>query len=104
MFGTFTWVVQILVALSALGSLHSCIFGASRVFFVGARNGHLPKALALIHLEKLTPAPAIMFIVKTSLHNFSDVCKIFFLEIGILGRSDNPYAHRQRRLCSHKLY
>lgn len=61
-FGTFTWVVQILVALSALGSLHSCIFGASRVFFVGARNGHLPKALALIHLEKLTPAPAIMFI------------------------------------------
>jgi len=55
--------MQILVALSALGALHCNIFCSSRLFFVGARNDHLPKALALINLNKLTPIPAIVFIV-----------------------------------------
>ncbi|XP_032792571.2 large neutral amino acids transporter small subunit 2 [Daphnia magna] len=61
-YGSLTWIVQILVAMSALGSLHCNIFSSSRIFFVGARNGHLPGALALISLENLTPKPAIMFI------------------------------------------
>lgn len=63
-FGSFTWTVQILVALSALGALHCYIFYSSRIFFVGARNGHLPGALALLNIGNLTPMPAIMFIVQ----------------------------------------
>ena len=62
-FGSFTWIMDLLVAMSALGSLHCNIFCNSRLFFVGARNDHLPKALALISLDKLTPIPAIAFMV-----------------------------------------
>ena len=67
-YGSFTWIVQILVALSSLGALHCCIFYSSRIFFVGARNGHLPGALALINLENLTPMPAIIFIVYRTMY------------------------------------
>ena len=67
--------MQILVALSALGALHCNIFCSSRLFFVGARNDHLPKALALINLDKLTPIPAIVFIVSYMIKNYQLINK-----------------------------
>ncbi|KZS10590.1 Uncharacterized protein APZ42_024871 [Daphnia magna] len=60
-YSSFTWVIQVLVAISALGTLHSSIFSSSRIFFVGARNGHLPGAIALISIGNLTPIPSILF-------------------------------------------
>ncbi|XP_057378917.1 Y+L amino acid transporter 2-like [Daphnia carinata] len=60
-YSSFTWVIQVLVAISALGTLHSSIFSSSRIFFVGARNGHLPGAIALISIDNLTPIPSILF-------------------------------------------
>ena len=34
-----------------------------RLFFVGARNGHMPRSMALINLRHLTPIPCLVVLV-----------------------------------------
>jgi len=35
-----------------------------RLVFVSARNGHMPKVLAMIHKTRNTPMPSIVFLVS----------------------------------------
>ncbi|XP_071948824.1 large neutral amino acids transporter small subunit 2-like [Antedon mediterranea] len=59
--GNFSWIMPLAVALSTFGSVNGMLLADSRIFFVGARNGELPKFLSMINIGHVTPTPALLF-------------------------------------------
>ncbi|XP_072545246.1 b(0,+)-type amino acid transporter 1-like [Salminus brasiliensis] len=65
--GGWGWVMSIAAALSSFGSLNGSFFSGGRVCFVAAREGHMPDILAMAHVRRLTPSPALIFTTVISL-------------------------------------
>ncbi|XP_017546304.1 b(0,+)-type amino acid transporter 1 isoform X1 [Pygocentrus nattereri] len=65
--GGWGWVMSVAAALSSFGSLNGSFFSGGRVCFVAAREGHMPDILAMAHVRRLTPSPALIFTTIISL-------------------------------------
>ncbi|KAM7533835.1 hypothetical protein Aperf_G00000109470 [Anoplocephala perfoliata] len=74
-------IVPILVGASVFGSINGGILSISRLTYSGAREGHLPKILALIHYQNLTPIPAILelLVLSVGFQMYKDV--LYLIEL-----------------------
>ncbi|XP_052789094.1 large neutral amino acids transporter small subunit 2-like [Mya arenaria] len=62
------WVIMpIFVSLSTFGGVNGILFTSSRLFYVGAREGHMPQILSMVQITRLTPMPACLFMGLLSL-------------------------------------
>lgn len=60
--GPVAWLIPIFVACSTFGCVNGLAFSGARLVFVSARNGHMPKILAMVHKTCHTPMPSIIFL------------------------------------------
>lgn len=67
MLGVMAWIMPIFVACATFSSLNGLTFFGSRVYYASARDGHLPKVLGLINVNRYTPVPSLAFLLFMSI-------------------------------------
>ncbi|XP_011188010.1 Y+L amino acid transporter 2 [Zeugodacus cucurbitae] len=92
--GLFSFIIPIMVAISAFGGLSVHIMTSSRMCFVGARNGHMPAILSNISVKQFTPVPSLVFLCILSiimlvvsdvyvLITYSSIVESFFIMLSV---------------------
>jgi len=66
-YGYMAWIIPMFVAMSTFGGLNGILLTSSRLFYAGAREGQMPEILTMIQVNRLTPAPAVLFVALLSL-------------------------------------
>ncbi|KAK3751512.1 hypothetical protein QZH41_019088 [Actinostola sp. cb2023] len=79
MYGVMAWVIPILVACSTFGCANGSAFGGGRLLFASAREGHMPRFLAMVHRKRHTPLPALLFNVWTAIPCFMLLVSIYLV-------------------------
>jgi len=67
LYGVMWWIMPVFVAMSTFGGVNGILFTTSRLFFVGAREGHMPEVLSYVQVKRMTPVPAVLFMGFSSL-------------------------------------
>ncbi|KAK7095535.1 large neutral amino acids transporter small subunit 2-like isoform X2 [Littorina saxatilis] len=67
LYGFMWWIMPIFVSLSTFGGVNGILFTTARLFYVGAREGHMPKILSMVQVQRLTPLPSVLFMGFLSL-------------------------------------
>ncbi|KAF0989585.1 hypothetical protein HZS_5776 [Henneguya salminicola] len=81
--GDYTFILSILIALSALGSANATAYAGARIYFDAARNGHVPRILAAVHKTRNTVIPSLIaqalftIIYLLSIPNLDDMLEYF---------------------------
>uniref|UniRef100_A0A915EUB3 Uncharacterized protein n=1 Tax=Echinococcus canadensis TaxID=519352 RepID=A0A915EUB3_9CEST len=57
-------LMPVFVGASVFGSINGEAMSMSRLTYTGAREGHMPSILAMIHHCNFTPIPAILILVR----------------------------------------
>ncbi|XP_065109800.2 Y+L amino acid transporter 2 isoform X3 [Paramisgurnus dabryanus] len=83
------WLIPLSVAISCYGGLNSSIIAASRLFFVGSREGHLPNVLCMIHVERYTPIPALLFNLSLFFPIVYCLCTVFLVVVPLYSDTIN---------------
>ncbi|XP_076111068.1 large neutral amino acids transporter small subunit 2-like [Mytilus galloprovincialis] len=102
--GVMSWIMPVFVACSTFGGLNGAIFTSARLFFVGAREGHLPGFLATININNFTPTPSLAFgclmslvyLTSTDIYaliNYASFVETGFIAISICGLLYMRYTH-----------
>ncbi|KAL1783002.1 b(0,+)-type amino acid transporter 1-like isoform X1 [Sigmodon hispidus] len=65
--GSWAWLVPLAVVLSTFGTVNGAFFSGSRLCYAAAREGHMPQIMSMIHVHRLTPAPALVFTTAVAL-------------------------------------
>ncbi|KTF78661.1 hypothetical protein cypCar_00045078 [Cyprinus carpio] len=87
--GYASWLIPLSVAISCYGGLNSSIIAASRLFFVGSREGHLPNVLCMIHVKRYTPIPALLFNLSLFFPIVYCLCSVFLVVVPLYSDTVN---------------
>jgi L-type amino acid transporter 8 len=66
-FGGWSVVVPIFVAMSTFGGVNGILLTSSRLFYAGAEERQMPSLLSMIQVSHLTPTPAVIAMCLLSL-------------------------------------
>ncbi|XP_059152557.1 large neutral amino acids transporter small subunit 1-like [Physella acuta] len=65
--GVMQWLMPILIAISVCGTMNGTALSMSRLFFIGAKNNHMPAFMSMIQYKFLTPASSLFIILALTL-------------------------------------